>query len=213
MMIKLYENAEFDLPVSKYNTSYEVVDCDTFTAAKEFPGCCCLNFASHKRVGGGYKNVRYFRGLIKTQEEDLFRRSNLPELMDIQEVRENYPLMGVKGLYTDEVIVDKDMYLNSIKSFDVSVITVAAVVSPQTTEQIEMGRKKIKLILNIAAQNNTKELILGAWGCGVFNNDPVEVAGSFHDYLENEFKGVFSKVVFAIPGKNNNFKVFDEFFR
>ncbi|MCH6577264.1 MAG: DUF2263 domain-containing protein, partial [Proteobacteria bacterium] len=56
---------------------FSVVYEDTFTAAEE--GARCLNFASHKRPGGGYKEVMDIKGTIRTQEEDLFRRSAVSE--------------------------------------------------------------------------------------------------------------------------------------
>ena len=35
-----------------------ILDCDTLEAASKYPSVCCLNFASHKRPGGGYKGVK-----------------------------------------------------------------------------------------------------------------------------------------------------------
>jgi uncharacterized protein (TIGR02452 family) len=40
--------------------------------------------------------------------------------------------------------------------------------------------------------------VLGAWGCGAFGNDPNRTAVDFREALENEFRGAFSDVVFAI---------------
>lgn len=41
--------------------------------------------------------------------------------------------------------------------------------------------------------------MLGAWGCGVFRNDPNEVATPFSEALStHEFKGAFDRVVFAV---------------
>lgn len=41
-------------------------------------------------------------------------------------------------------------------------------------------------------------LVLGAWGCGVFQNDPEEVAGVWEDALRFDFRGVFKAVTFAV---------------
>lgn len=41
-------------------------------------------------------------------------------------------------------------------------------------------------------------LVLGAWGCGVFRNDPRRVAAVFKALLEGLFKNVFAQVTFAI---------------
>jgi uncharacterized protein (TIGR02452 family) len=40
-------------------------------------------------------------------------------------------------------------------------------------------------------------LVLGAWGCGVFRNDPGLVAGVFADLLARS-GGWFDEVVFAV---------------
>jgi uncharacterized protein (TIGR02452 family) len=42
------------------------------------------------------------------------------------------------------------------------------------------------------------EIVLGAWGCGVFRNDPDQVASTFAALLAGEFAGTFAKVVFAV---------------
>jgi uncharacterized protein (TIGR02452 family) len=41
---------------------------------------------------------------------------------------------------------------------------------------------------------------LGAWGCGVFQNEPVNVAQVFSEHLHADapFWGRFQKVVFAV---------------
>jgi uncharacterized protein (TIGR02452 family) len=41
-------------------------------------------------------------------------------------------------------------------------------------------------------------LVLGAWGCGAFENDPHRTAMDFRQALENAYRGAFSDVVFAI---------------
>ncbi len=41
-------------------------------------------------------------------------------------------------------------------------------------------------------------LVLGAWGCGAFANDPHRTATDFRQALENDFSGAFTEIVFAI---------------
>ncbi|WP_145385879.1 TIGR02452 family protein [Stieleria neptunia] len=50
----------------------------------------------------------------------------------------------------------------------------------------------------IAAAYGYRSLVLGAWGCGAFENDPKRTAQDFRDALESDFAGHFSTVVFAI---------------
>lgn len=214
-MIRFYEmDHEFPaLPLRENNncqpTKITVVDAGTFEAAAVFPTktTCCLNFASHKRPGGGYGAVKDICGPIGTQEEDLFRRSNLPTIMDTPRIKGFYPLRGTEGFFTEGVIVDKDCFLQPLaSSFETTVITVPAVVNPKGYVLV---LEKLERILNIAVDNEQKTLILGAWGCGVFHNDPVRIASMFRDFLTIEFRGLFETVVFAVPDVNShNHQVF-----
>ena len=51
-------------------------------------------------------------------------------------------------------------------------------------------------VLQVAAAHGHRRLVLGAWGCGVFGNEPAVVAETFRDALrENRY---FDHVVFAV---------------
>ena len=43
-----------------------------------------------------------------------------------------------------------------------------------------------------------KRVNLGAWGCGVFKNDPTEIAGHFAAALGRSFQSIFATVIFAV---------------
>lgn len=69
-------------------------------------------------------------------------------------------------------------------------------------ENLRALAERTKLVIDIASENNVKTLILGAFGCGVFKQDPTEVATLFKKVLRGSS---FEKVVFAIPrGANYN---------
>lgn len=57
---------------------------------------------------------------------------------------------------------------------------------------------RIRRVLAIARAFDYSALVLGAWGCGAFGNDPVRTARDFHTALAGEFNGAFAWVVFAI---------------
>lgn len=210
MSVKFYdEQHAFPTFAPAWNTQITVEDKDTFGAAQEHDNACCLNFASHRRPGGGYESVMAMPMPIRTQEEDLFRRSNLPDLMDTAQVRRFYPLSGVQGLYCRGIVVTKDQHLRPCQPFETALVTVPALVAPKP-EQEPVTDAKIQRILQIAADNRHTTLILGAWGCGAFRNDPETVANLFKKWLTGEFAGVFETVVFAIPGKDSrNYQVFE----
>jgi uncharacterized protein (TIGR02452 family) len=64
----------------------------------------------------------------------------------------------------------------------------------------ETMRQRIESVLAIARKHRHRALVLGAWGCGVFANDPSNVARWFRDALtlRPQFRGAFNRVVFAV---------------
>jgi len=62
-------------------------------------------------------------------------------------------------------------------------------------------KQKIRLVLEGMQTNGIKRAVLGAWGCGAFGNDPVEIAGCFSEVLRSEIAYGFTEIVFAIPNE------------
>jgi uncharacterized protein (TIGR02452 family) len=63
-------------------------------------------------------------------------------------------------------------------------------------EVVPTLRRRAARILAVAAAHGHRRLVLGAWGCGVFGNDPVEVAVAFAAALRE--RPFFDLVVFAV---------------
>jgi uncharacterized protein (TIGR02452 family) len=59
-------------------------------------------------------------------------------------------------------------------------------------------RRRVEKVLTIMAGYGHPSAVLGAWGCGVFKNDPEEVAELFEAALRGRFRGAFERVVFAV---------------
>lgn len=59
-------------------------------------------------------------------------------------------------------------------------------------------RERVRLMLAIAQHHGHSTLVLGAFGCGVFQNQPDMVAAVFREQLEGDFRGLFTRVVFAV---------------
>jgi uncharacterized protein (TIGR02452 family) len=67
-------------------------------------------------------------------------------------------------------------------------------------------RKRTELVLRAAHRHRHPTLVLGAWGCGAFRNDPDLIARLFAELLGTggTFHNVFGLVVFAITGYSKN---------
>ena len=69
--------------------------------------------------------------------------------------------------------------------------------------------KRARNILNVAIKNEDDYLILGAFGCGAFRNNPEIVAKAYKDVLQ-DYMYCFKVIDFAIiDGKySNNYEIF-----
>jgi hypothetical protein len=59
--------------------------------------------------------------------------------------------------------------------------------------------ERIKRLLYVFKANKHDSLVLGAFGCGVFKNSPLDVAITFRQHLESDqFKNSFKRIIFAV---------------
>lgn len=167
-----------------------------------------LDFASARNVAGGF-----VRG-AKAQEEDLARCSTLYRCLQSQPTYYEVNREQESLLYTDHIIYCPAVPFFRASGRDLleapytaSVITAPAPnagqylrLYPSGEAQVDEAlRKRAAYVLAIARDNKHSTLLLGAWGCGVFRNDPARVASAFADALEApEFDGAFRRVVFGI---------------
>jgi uncharacterized protein (TIGR02452 family) len=159
-----------------------------------------LNFANGVEPGGGF-----LRGAT-AQEETLCRSSALyatlfgDPMYDFH--RDNNPAASSDWaiLSPDVPVFRNDAGMELDTPWPLSFLTCAAPYAPAVgrTESAEMLCQRIRRILAIAEAYQYESLVLGAWGCGVFANDPLQTATDFRSALENEFAGAFSTVIFAI---------------
>ena len=76
----------------------------------------------------------------------------------------------------------------------------------------ELHLKRAKHIMHIAAANGADALVLGAFGCGAFANDPKVVAEAYRDAL-SDYRQYFRLIEFAVycrPGETANYDAFRE---
>lgn len=182
-----------------------------------------LNFASARNPGGG------FLGGAKAQEEDLSRCSALYACLITQPDYYAVNRAQTSLLYTDHMIYSPGVPFFRDEQFEllerpflVSVLTAPApnagealrkdpAVGPQLREVVYSRALKV---LRAAAHRGHRTLVLGAWGCGVFRNDPVEMAEAFATALR-ALPGAFERVVFAVyerGGDGPNLRAFRERF-
>lgn len=195
-----------------------VVEDTTFSCASKLVKCdektAVLNFANAYNPGGGVKN-----GAL-AQEECLCRSSNLYESLTLAYNIRHYYKWNQKNtgdmgsdriIYSLDVTVFKndDIYpvlLPKDQWFQVDVITCAAPYydkqkkKPVTIEKLEQTfYDRIRNILEVAVANDVDNLVLGAFGCGVFNNPPEMVADVFKQLLIQKGYALFFKNIdFAI---------------
>ena len=171
-----------------------------------------LNFASARNPGGGF-----LRG-AKAQEEDLARCSALYSSLltrpgYYEANREESSLLYTDHLiYSPDVPFFRDERLDFLEQpFFASVITSPAPNAGEVLARDAHARtaihevlvRRARQVLAVAAQQGHRALVLGAWGCGVFRNDPVEVAEVFATLVE-ESGGIFERVLFAVWERNGD---------
>lgn len=217
---KIYSSVDSLIGRETYTSNIQVLNMTTVQAIQneaeenKFNRICALNFASYKNPGGMFLNGS------SAQEESLCHSSNLYNIL--KEFDDTYYEWNRKhlnrGLYTNRALYTKDViFVNDDKTLmaKADIITCAA---PNASVGLRYKRftadenklecvNRIKFILSIAASNKVDTLILGAFGCGVFSQDAKDISNIFKELLEKEFKGVFKKVLFAIPdtGKSWNY--------
>ncbi|WP_328477298.1 TIGR02452 family protein [Streptomyces sp. NBC_00377] len=193
-------------------TFVEVTGESSLEAARRLAGSgpvAVLNFASARNPGGGYLNG------AQAQEEALCRASALYTCL--LEAREFYDHHRAHRdpFYTDRVIHspavpvfrdDRGRLLDEPygAGFLTSAAPNAGVVlrtAPQRASEIPRALAvRAGRVLETAAAHGYRRLVLGAWGCGVFRNDPAQVAGAFRALLGlgGRFERTFDHVVFGV---------------
>ena len=96
------------------------------------------------------------------------------------------------------------------KSFHDIRNNVTPIVKITDKELLEIHKKRLTRILDVAALNNAEVVILGAFGCGAFQNKPEVVARAAKEVI-TEYLHVFKTIEFAVycsPRDDTNFRVF-----
>lgn len=179
-----------------------------------------LNFASAKNPGGGFRNG------ANAQEESIVRASALYKcLMRNSEFYEYHRLQN-SPLYTNRMIYSPDvpifrndegcLLLNPIKCSFITSPAVNANLARKRGISEEVIKKvmddRIDKILTLTLEKIPKIIILGAFGCGVFGNNPDIIAKIFASNIRKRLNLLNNtNIIFAIPDKSGELiKIFKD---
>ncbi len=181
-----------------------------------------LNFASATNPGGGVKTGASAQEECLCRCSTLYPTLNQPWLWDqyyLPNRETNDPLHTDVCIYTPGVVICKTdenipRRLPEDRFVTVDVLTCAApnlrrvpgnrhnpdasrAASITRQQLFELHVKRAKHILHVAAANHVDCLVLGAFGCGAFENDPNVVARAYAVAME-EYRHHFEVIEFAI---------------
>ena len=166
----------------------------------------CLVFASAKNPGGGFLSG------AQAQEESIARSSAL------------YPCQRAAGgfydfhrrqgdlRYSDRVIYSPGVPVfrgddgalldepHAVSFLTAAAPNLGAIMASQPEAAASVPgvlTARAERVLAVAAAHGHRKLVLGAWGCGVFRNDPAVVAAAFAAQLTRA-QGRFDHIVFAV---------------
>lgn len=171
-----------------------------------------LNFASAKNPGGGFING------AMAQEESLAASSTLYRTLTAHEEYYRKNRAQTSMMYTDHAIYSPDVIFFRDGGFRLvadpvkaSVLTLPAVNMGQVLlkgeDAAEAGRvmrRRMALALAVFAEQGAKNLILGAYGCGVFRNDPYQIAAWWKELLAESVGSHFDSVFHAVLDRSKN---------
>ncbi len=235
-VIRLIECPQGGVPMSLgAKCSVSVTDEDSLAAAQylaEQPKIIrakkpplVLNFANPHTPGGGVEHG------ARAQEEDICRRTTLYASLTSRAARPYYEenLASRSYLFTHNAVLSPHVevfrasdgsYLDT--PFEIAVLTMAAPYAPNlggmSKQELRACYKmRIMGMLHLAASNGYQDVVLGAWGCGAFGNDPQVMAEVFREaileyrsgYQGDPTKGVdynsaFKSLRFGVPKGPNH---------
>lgn len=224
-----------EVPVKFYNNELKALCCvnevpitlvrggtvSTGYKYAEHERVAILNFADAMKYGGWVENG------AQTQEENICRCTNLHPILGKNECDLNYYLPNKEHVASIgyEVYTNRIIYAEGVTVFkdDVTYANIEprkldVITCPAPREHLKeeyalaLYKSRIEQIVLSAVENEADCIVLGAWGCGAFMQDPKLVARAFAEVL-NKYSGYFKDIVFAIKstptwGEDGAYEVF-----
>lgn len=171
-----------------------------------------LNFASARHPGGGFRNG------TMSQEEDIAYRSTLYTALSSRPEYYKESLLNLfDGLYFDKAVYTNGLVVIRNGNYDLSepwLCDCVTAPAPNRGAALRHGvseakiaaamERRIVLALRTFILNGNRNIVLGAFGCGVFKNLPGPVAEHFRKALfDDGLIAHFDRVLFAIPNENS----------
>ena len=187
---------------------------------------CVHNFASFTNPGGGVANGSSAQEESLCRVSTLYPLLSDGKMMSEFYWRHKARLRNGEvnatynddAIYTPDVVVFKDdsrmQMLPESQRMSLDVITIAApnlrpnpnnkwnpepskAIAVKPMELLAIHKKRAKRLFSIAKENGAEVLLLGAFGCGAFQNPPEVVARAYKEVLA-EFEYDFDTVEFAV---------------
>lgn len=211
----------------------------TYEAASAYKGTktAVHNFASASNPGGGVEKGANAQEECLCRCSGLFFSLNTPKMWDgfyTPHRKAHDPIHNDDIIFTPAVIVFKTdtaepKLMDETQWYDVDVITCAA---PNLRERPSNGynsgdgnksanitdkdllalhEKRLRRILDVAVSEKDETVILGAFGCGAFMNNPEIVALAAKNVIK-EYLYAFRNIEFAVycpPRDEQNYKIFE----
>lgn len=230
-----------DIKKNRYKHEVQIVVSKkrSYEAASGYRGqkVCVHNFASAINPGGGVVNGSSAQEECLCRCSGLYFCLNIKEMWDgfyTPHRNAKDPIHNDDIIYTPGVTVFKSdtaypKLMPEEDWYEANVITCAApnlrqhpgnaynsgdgnVAVGITEEKLrELHEKRLRRILDVAAMEGNEVVILGAFGCGAFSNDPKVVAQAAKNVVK-EYKNAFKNIEFAVYcslSDERNYKIFE----
>ena len=192
------------------DTVSAVLQCNAEASGK----IAVLNFASYKYPGG------LFLAGSRAQEECLCMESTLYNTLvrfqdnyyNLNQKALNRALYKNRALYTPDIVFERGQEKMVADVLTCAAPNIGAARKYQAVPDEENScvlRSRVEFMRSIFEENRVDTAILGAWGCGVFGQQPEEVASVMKDvFAQSSIK----QVVFAVLGNDHTADVFRSVF-
>lgn len=190
--------------VRKYDNTVNRVFCnDVVTCAKaavthaeKDKKICVLNFASYTTPGGGF-----LKGSTAQEEALCYATGLYPCLEKFKDKYEEHRHEETDGCYSHDYIYSQNVpFIVNGKCYFIDVLTMAAPnqKASKFSPVEDIFAERMELAFKIPAIYYGVDIILlGAWGCGAFGNDPDFVAAQWKAITE-KYNGLYKEVVHPV---------------